>query len=193
MTDIVTPAEVSTFWFQTLTPKDWYTADDAVDDQIRAQFRATWDAAHAGGLQDWLTSADDLLAYLIVTDQFPRNMFRGDGRSFATDALALAATDIALDRGWDMAIDPPARQFFYLPLMHAEDLSLQDRAITLFSERMPKGGEDNLDHAKAHRWIIAEFGRFPYRNVALERVTTEAEQAFLDAGGYRIALENVRA
>lgn len=193
MTAIATPAEIRTFWFDTLTSRDWYVASDAVDDQIRTRFLDTWTAAHDGGLQGWLTNQDDLLAYLIVTDQFSRNMFRGDGRSFATDARALVATDIAIDRGWDLTTPEPARQFIYLPLMHAEDLALQDRSVVMFSERMPRSGADNLDHARAHRWVIAAFGRFPYRNAALGRDTTAAEQDFLDAGGYRHALEQVRA
>ena len=192
MSETVSPQTVRHYWFETLAPKDWYVANDAVDATISKRFKDTWKAAHKGGLQDWLETAEDLLAYLIVTDQFPRNMFRGDGRSFATDPQARAATEIALGRGWDLQTPEPARQFFYLPLMHAEDLALQDRSVALFSERMPEAGADNLDHAKAHRWVIAAFGRFPYRNAALNRETTEAEQAFLDNGGYRHALEQVR-
>ena len=117
----------------------------------------------------------------ILTDQFPRNMFRRDPRAFATDALALRLADAAIAAGHDMATPEPARQFFYLPFEHSESLADQDRAIALFAERMP--GE-NLRHARLHRDAIAAFGRFPWRNAALGRTSTPAEQALLDAGGY---------
>ena len=98
---------------------------------------------------------------------------------------------MAIDAGWDMQIEPPARQFFYLPLMHAEDLALQNQCIALFSNRMPDS-DSNGEHGLAHRNIIAKFGRFPYRNAALGRPTTPQEQAFLDDGGYGAAIRAVQ-
>jgi len=189
MTDLATSSAVRQFWLEELTVKDWYVAKDTVDDMIRDRFLTVWQAAHDGGCQDWLKTADDLLAYVILTDQFPRNMFRGDARSFATDAQAVQASQIALGHGWDLQIPAPQRQFIYVTLMHAEDIALQDRAVDLIASRMPEGGAGNINHAKAHRWVIAEFGRFPYRNDALGRDTTPPEQRFLDAGGYRFALQ----
>ena len=96
--------------------------------------------------------------------------------------MALAVTKRAIDRGWDLKIDEPARQFFYLPLMHSESLTDQDRCVRLIAERME--AEANLLHAKAHREVIRKFGRFPYRNEALSRRATAGEKAYLDEGGY---------
>ncbi len=87
-----------------------------------------------------------------------------------------------------MQIAEPARQFFYMPLMHSENLCNQDRAVRLIHTRMPETGHSNQDHACAHRAVIRDFGRFPYRNDALGRKTTSVEQAFLDAGGYGAAI-----
>ena len=95
---------------------------------------------------------------------------------------------MAIDRDWDLKIDEPARQFFYLPLKHAENNCDQDRAARLIHTRMPETGHQNQDHACAHRAVIRDFGRFPYRNAALGRKTPQAEQAFLDAGGYGAAI-----
>lgn len=192
MTEKVTPQTIRTYWLQTLVPKDWYVENPEVDATIRERFLGTWQAASAGGLQDWLNDADDLLAFIILCDQFPRNMFRGDGRSFATDELARAATGRAIANGWDLAIAEPARQFIYITLMHSEDLGDQDRAVEMFATRMPETGANNHDHALAHRWVIAKFGRFPYRNAALGRASTSQEDTFLAEGGYRIALQAVQ-
>ena len=192
MSDLSTPEAVLDYWFGTLTPKDWYVANDAVDATIRDRFLSTWEVASEGGCDHWITSPKGALAFLILTDQFSRNMFRGDGRSFATDALARTAAQTAIDNGWDMQVPEPERQFFYLPFMHAEDVEAQLAAISYFQTRMPEAGDDNIDHARAHHWVIAKFGRFPYRNDALGRQTTDDEQAFLDAGGYGHALAQVR-
>ncbi|MBJ3761842.1 DUF924 domain-containing protein [Maribius pontilimi] len=178
-----TPEEVLSFWLDEVGPSGWYATDDALDSKIVEQFGETWERASEGGLSLWLTYPTGTLAYLIVTDQFPRNMFRGDPRAFAMDRFALAAAKIAIARGWDLRIDPPARQFFYLPLMHSENLSDQDRCVRLFLTRMPEA-ENNLLHARAHREVIRDFGRFPHRNAVLGRATTPSERTFMDEGGY---------
>ncbi|WP_394177873.1 DUF924 family protein [Yoonia maritima] len=186
---MVTPEEVLAFWLDECTPADWYKSDPAFDALIRERFLETWEEADAGACGLWLTYPSGTLAYIILTDQFPRNMFRDEGKAFATDRVALAAAKMAIDRNWDMKIDEPARQFFYLPLMHSECLSDQDRAVRLFHSQMPLSGASNIDHACAHRTVIRDFGRFPYRNKALGRETTALEQEFLDAGGYRAAYQ----
>lgn len=193
MTSLATPAAVLDYWFKTLSPKDWYVANDAVDTTIIDRFQPTWEAARDGKCDGWNDAPGGTLAFLILTDQFPRNMFRGDGRSFATDGIAMQAAGAAIDKDWDLEIPEPDRQFFYLPFMHAEDIAAQLTGIGYFQDRMPDRGGDNLAHAKAHHWVIEKFGRFPYRNAALNRQTTAEEQAFLDAGGYRHALEQVRS
>ena len=111
-------------------------------------------------------------------------MHRDDARAFATDDLALKAAVIAIGKAWDLRVDEPERQFFYLPLMHAESLAQQERGVRLILTRMPQTGASNLVHARAHREVIRRFGRFPHRNAALGRRGTEAEAAFLAGGGY---------
>ncbi len=120
-------------------------------------------------------------------------MFRGSGRAFASDKVALAAAKQAISRDWDLRIDPPARQFFYLPLMHSEVLSDQDRCVRLMLDRMPERGGSNLLHARAHRQVIRDFGRFPYRNDALARHSTPKEQAYVAAGGYGATVREMTA
>lgn len=181
---IAAPDDILSFWLDEKTPADWYKADDALDQEIRDRFGATWEAGMQGKFGLWLTYPSGALAYIILMDQFPRNMFRGSGKAFASDKSALAAAKVAIDRQWDMRIDEPARQFFYMPLMHSENLCDQERCIRLMKERMPKNGESNLLHAKAHREVIRKFGRFPYRNEALERRYTKVEQDYVANGGY---------
>ena len=176
--------DVLGYWLDTVGEAGWYQGGEALDDDIRSRFEPAWNEALEGAFGLWLTYPSGALAYIILTDQFPRNMFRGDGRSFATDRSALAVAKSAIDRGWDLKIDEPARQFFYLPLMHSESLCDQDRCVRLLKERMPLTGASNLFHAKAHREVIRQFGRFPYRNAALRRTTTAPERDYLDAGGY---------
>ena len=176
----MTPQEINRFWLDEVGPKGWYEQSDELDQQVRARFMSAWQDARQL-TRAWADTPEGTLASLILTDQFPRNMFRGDSRSFATDPLAISIAESAIAAGHDLATPEPARQFFYMPFEHAEDLALQDRAVALFAERMP--GE-NLIHAQLHRDTIATFGRFPWRNAALGRETTPAEQALLDAGGY---------
>jgi len=193
---IVAADDVLSFWLDKKTPTDWYKADDALDQEIRDRFGETWQAAMEGKFGLWLTFPSGALAYIILTDQFSRNMFRGSGKAFASDKAALAAAKVAIDRQWDMRIDEPARQFFYMPLMHSESLCDQERCIRMLKERMPKSGDSNLLHAKAHRDVIRKFGRFPYRNDALARRYTQVEQDYVQSGGYGTTvreLQNVSA
>ena len=187
------PEDVLAFWLDECTPADWYKSDAAFDATIRDRFAEAWREAAEGALGLWLTYPSGVLAYIILTDQFPRNMFRDSGDAFATDHLARAAAKVAIDRNWDLKIDEPGRQFFYLPLMHSENLCDQDRAVRLIHSRMPETGVSNQDHACAHRSVIRDFGRFPYRNAALGRKTMASEQLFLDAGGYGAAIRAQQA
>jgi len=171
------------FWTE-IGPPGWYAGGEALDTRIRDIFLADWHEAAAGGNRSWLSCAEGILAYLILTDQFPRNMFRGDARSFATDAKARTVAMRAWQHQLDLSVAEPMRQFFYLPLMHSETTFDQDRCVCLMASRMPESGATNLLHARVHREIIRRFGRFPYRNAALGRVTTPEEQTFIDEGGY---------
>jgi uncharacterized protein (DUF924 family) len=182
LTDIqdIAPAGILAFWRDT-GPDRWYKRDDAFDTEIRDRFLALWRKAVAGELSSWEASDDGALALVIVLDQFPRNMFRDDVRSFSSDALARDAARRALARGADARIDPDLREFFYMPFMHSEHLADQIHCVELF--RKIEGAE-NLKYAEEHADIIRRFGRFPHRNRVLGRVTTPEEQAFLDDGGF---------
>lgn len=184
------PVELLDFWLGVVGPDGWYAGTDEVDAACE-EFRDLWQAALDGGLDHWIDGTVGTLAFLILTDQIPRNINRGRAEAFATDAQALAAAKRAVAEGWDMVAPEPDRQFFYMPYEHSEDMADQDMAVRLMQERMPSDPEMLL-HARAHRDIIARFGRFPTRNAALGRETTAAEQAFLDAGGYGAVVNALR-
>ncbi len=177
---VASPDDVVAFW-QAAGPKTWYRKDASFDAEILARFLATYEAAAANNLSAWENTATGALALLIVLDQFPRNMFRGSARAFAADALARAAADRAIARGFDQEIEPPLRTFFYLPFEHSENLADQERCVTL---ARATGDADTLKWAQLHADIIRRFGRFPHRNAVLGRTTTPEEQVFLDAGGF---------
>ncbi len=177
------PEEILEYWLDDIGEAGWYEASDALDVDIRSRFAAAWDGATTGAYGLWLTYPAGALAYIILTDQFPRNMFRGTPKAFASDKNARAAARIAIGRDWDLSIAEPARQFFYMPLEHAEAILDQNRAVRLFADRMPSS-KSNLLHACAHRSVIRQFGRFPFRNEVLGRETTAAEAAWLADGAY---------
>ncbi|NRB33849.1 MAG: DUF924 domain-containing protein [Rhodobacteraceae bacterium] len=187
------PEDILKFWLDDVGQDGWYKAEDALDQTIRDQFMAMWDGARDGRYSLWLTYPSGALAYIILTDQFPRNMFRDDAKAFSTDRIALAAAKAAIERGWDMRIDEPARQFFYLPLMHSENLCDQDRCVRLLIDRMPEEGASNLLHARAHREVIRNHGRFPTRNDALGRCSSKSEAAYLTEGGYGTIVQRLQA
>ena len=181
--------EILTFWQEAGT-KMWYRHDPIFDRTIRDRFGALWEQACDGACDHWAMGPKGALALIILTDQFPRNMFRDSPRAFASDRRALRVAASALNHGWDLRLDGPLRQFFYLPYMHSEMLTDQDRAVRLFKARMADG--DTLLHARAHREVIRRYGRFPYRNAALGRVSTPEEAAFLADGGYGAMVRELR-
>ncbi len=185
------PQEVLDFWFGAPGSPErgkpravWFKKTDAFDQEVRARFLAVHELAVDGKLEAWQETPHALLALIIVCDQFPRNMFRNDARAFATDARALAAAQLMVERGWDMRIAPIERQFVYLPFEHAEDLAMQRRSLELF-ERVTEDPAlaDLPAWARKHFDVIARFGRFPHRNAILGRVSTPAELEFLRLPG----------
>ena len=181
--------EIIRFWTHEVGEKNWYQSSEEIDAAIRRRYAPLWQVASGNALTDWSNEPRGALALLLLLDQFPRNMFRDDPRSFATDPLARRHADRAISADLDLKIDPPLRQFFYLPFMHSEDLADQDRAIACFRDRWLS--EDNLRHARAHRSVIERFGRFPWRNEALGRDTTPEEASYIEQGGYRRALQEL--
>jgi uncharacterized protein (DUF924 family) len=179
--DLALPEDIVAFWLGA-GPDKWFNKDSEFDADIRGRFLKTYEAAAAGQLESWESSPDGALALLILLDQFSRNMFRGDAKTFAADPQARRIADHALAHGFDLAVDPQARQFFYLPFMHSEELADQERCVGLYrvlgDAYLQKFADDHAD-------IIRRFGRFPHRNDVLGRRTTPEEQAFLDGGGFK--------
>ena len=173
-------SDVLTFW-RSAGDERWYKRDEAFDASVRERFLALWHKAAAGELSSWETTDDGALALVILLDQFPRNMFRGDPKAFSSDAQALEVAHRALARGADKRIEAPLLQFLYLPFMHSEDLADQSRCVDLFRTT---ADTENLRYAEEHADIVRRFGRFPHRNRVLGRTTTPEEQAFLDGGGF---------
>ena len=182
MTDAreIAPEEILAFWREA-GPERWYKRDAAFDTVIRSRFLPLWQKAAAGGLSSWETSDDGVLALVIVLDQFPRNMFRDDIRTYSSDALAREIAGRAIERGADMRVEDALLEFLYMPFMHSELLSDQLRCVELFRIT---GNPENLRYSEDHADIIRRFGRFPHRNRILGRMTTSEEQAFLDQGGF---------
>jgi uncharacterized protein (DUF924 family) len=178
--DRVSPADIIAFWREAGKER-WWKKDDAFDAMIRGRFLGLWQEARAGGLQDWRASDDGLLALAIVLDQFPRNMFRGDARTYATDPLARDVASQAIAAGTDRRVDQTLRQFLYMPFMHSEALVDQERCIALFGAA---GEPESARFAEGHAAIVRRFGRFPHRNKMLGRTTIDEEQTFLDEGGF---------
>jgi uncharacterized protein (DUF924 family) len=174
------PEDILAFWREA-GPERWYKRDAAFDAAIRSRFLPLWQKAAAGELSSWEASDDGALALVIVLDQFPRNMFRGDIRTYSSDALARQVASRAIARGADLRVDGSLLEFLYLPFMHSEHLSDQQRCIELFRKA---GNAENLRYAEDHADIIRRFGRFPHRNRIVGRTSTSEEQAFLDQGGF---------
>jgi uncharacterized protein (DUF924 family) len=184
------PRAVLSFWFDTEAAaklrvrKEWFQKNDAFDKALRDQFLALYESAARGDLAHWQNEPRDCLALILIVDQFPRNMFRGQARAFATDLMALAATRRLTESGQDLELHALERQFVYLPLEHSESLADQNECL----ERMTalKSFEETASlhvWAEQHRAIIERFGRFPHRNAALGRESTAQEIEFLKSPG----------
>ncbi len=178
--------EVLDFWFgapdsrERCRPrKSWFQKSEPFDAEVRRRFLATWERAARGGLGRWQATPLASLALVVMLDQFPRNMFRGTARAFASDSLALAAGRETIAREFDRLLSPVERAFVYLPFAHAEDLAAQRRSLALFQGLDP----EHVEAARRHYEIIARFGRFPHRNAALRRESTAEEIEFLRQPG----------
>jgi uncharacterized protein (DUF924 family) len=171
--------EVIAFW-RAAGPERWFERDDAFDESCRQRFLLTHEAGARGDLNEWELSAEGALALCLLLDQFPRNMFRGTRRAYQADPVALMVADRAIERGYDKAVEPDFRRFFYLPFAHSEDRGDQERSVTLAET---SGDPDVIKWARHHRDIVARFGRFPHRNAILGRASTEEEKAFLAQDG----------
>jgi uncharacterized protein (DUF924 family) len=166
------------FWFDE-HPRDWFVKNPAFDAEIRKRFLALHERAAAGRLEHWAQDPRGCLALVILLDQFPRNMFRGEARAFATDAQARVAARAILERAWDRTMTQSEQLFAYLPFEHSEALEDQDLSVGLMNDF----DEEQRRYAERHRDIIRRFGRFPHRNSSLGRENTAAEIEFLKQPG----------
>lgn len=173
-------ADVVKFWAEA-GAENWFTKDEGFDREFSSRFMAAHYAAARRELDGWMDSPPGALALLILLDQYPRNAFRNTGHMFATDSLALHFTRQAVTKDYHLKVDPPLRPFILMPLMHSESLEDQEWLLELLD---PTTQQNTYEYAVLHRDIIRDFGRFPHRNASLGRTTTQAEQAFLDGGGF---------
>ena len=174
--------DVLEFWLAPANRALWFTTDAAFDAEIRRRFEAVHERAAAGRCAAWQGTPEGSLALLLCLDQFPRNMYRGTPRAFATDEKARAVADWAVDRGFDLHFkNEQERLFFYLPFEHSEDLDDQHRAVELV--RRNCSDPEFLRYAILHRDVIAKFGRFPHRNAILGRPSTPDEEEYLKQPG----------
>ena len=177
------PAEADAvlhFWFEELTPEDWFRKNPSVDRRIAERFGSTLAAAAQCKLFHWRGSARGRLAEVLVLDQFSRNIHRDTPAAFANDTLALALAQEAVAHGCDLELPVPQRVFLYLPWMHSESALLHEQALQLFAT---PGMEKNLEFERRHKAIIDRFGRYPHRNAALGRTSTPEEIEFLGQPG----------
>lgn len=196
---VATADDVLAFWFGTLDAdgladramsQRWWKKDAGFDQQIRERFSGTYNAVAAGLCEAWLASPSGRLAYIIVLDQLSRNMFRDDAKMYQADASAQRVAMEGIENGDHEKLAWAERAFFYMPLMHAEDLDSQDTCLALFErlvEQAPPNVasrmEGNIKACHAHRAIIERFGRFPHRNRILSRTSTPQEEVFLTQPG----------
>jgi uncharacterized protein (DUF924 family) len=181
--------EILSFWFA--EPQDdkayyeerhslWFTADPQFDQEIRDRFTSDYQLAAQRKLMNWQELPRSGLALVILLDQFPRNMFRGDPRAFATDPLAREVATVLVERVTDRQLLPVERMFVYLPFMHSENLTHQRQSVALFQQLAQECPYlDSRSYATRHKESIERFGRFPHRNVILGRLSTLEEIEFL--------------
>ena len=177
--------DVLTFWFgprdePRVSRKEWFIKNPAFDGEIKERFEGPMKDAAQGALGELMQSAEGSLTLAILLDQFPRNVYRGDAKAFATDAKARVIAKQAIDQHFDKDLDPIERAFLYLPIEHSEAMIDQDRSVELFTAL---GLGSMTDYAHQHRDVIKKFGRFPGRNKALGRESTPEEEAHLATSG----------
>jgi len=170
------PQRMVKFWFSDAVRPLWFKSTPSFDKQLREQFESLWQQAAQGQLDSWAENAEGALALVILLDQIPLNIFRGEARSFSTESKARDIAGYAIDKRWDVTLPDEQKAFLYMPFMHSESLADQDRSVALYEA---SGLNDNLKFAKHHRELIHRFGRFPHRNAILGRESTEAERAYL--------------
>jgi len=191
--------EILNFWFgDSLDSLDaiaarkvsWFVQSDAFDRTIATRFGSLPERALRGEFDGWSREPRPALALVLVLDQLPRNLYRGNARSFEFDSKACEIALLAIEADFDQKLHPLEASFLYLPLEHSEDLLLQDRSVELFESLVSRAPVDLRPmfeqfsvYAIRHREVIRRFGRFPHRNAVLRRRSTREELAYLESGG----------
>jgi uncharacterized protein (DUF924 family) len=174
------PNEILKFWFEESTPQDWFTKSDSFDSKIKIRFGDSVQHAIDGDLNAWANQDESALALVLLLDQFTRNIFRNSPKSFVGDNKALETCIVTLGRGYLQRNSENHRYFMLMPMMHSENIAIQDASLPLFKQFAP---EKAYGYAVKHRDIIAEYGRFPHRNEVLGRKSTSQEIEFLKEPG----------
>jgi len=168
--------EILKFWFEEITPSQWWTKSDDFDQMIRDRFFHIHSMAVRCELFEWRENARGRLAEIIVLDQFSRNMFRGSPLAFSNDPMTLVLSQEAISLGADKLLEPAERSFIYLPFMHSESTTIHQVAEDLYRQH---GIQSTLEWEIKHKKIIERFGHYPHRNEILGRQSTEEELGFL--------------
>lgn len=193
------PEEILSYWFG--QPEEtaaylksrgqlWFGGGEALDREIEARFKPAVEAAGRGDLEAWRADPEYCLALIILLDQFALNIFRDQSRGYELSESAIPVAKAALDAGFHRGLHPVKKSFFYLPLEHAEDMGLQEKCVSLFRELenecqgtfWANWASSGREWADRHLDVVKKFGRFPHRNKALGRVSTQEEIAFLEKG-----------
>ncbi|MBL7004410.1 MAG: DUF924 domain-containing protein [Gammaproteobacteria bacterium] len=180
MNDVLIVSILS-FWFSDATEPLWFNSTPEFDSQLQQQYEQVWEQAASGDLDDWKNSADGALALVIILDQFPLNMFRNQAKGYSTEAKAREIAQYAIKNNLTENMSKSQKAFLYLPFMHSEDINDQQRAIDLYDQA---GLEGNARYARHHYGVIERFGRFPHRNEALGRVSTQEELDYLKTANW---------
>ncbi len=176
MTVSESPQSIVEFWFSDKVRPLWFQSTAEFDDEVRRRFDPLWQQAAAGKLDSWAGTSQGALALVIILDQLPLNMYRGDPLCFSTETKSRAIAKLAIEQNLDTELSGEQKAFLYMPFMHSESMQDQDKSVSLYEAA---GLAENLKFARHHRDIIRRFGRFPHRNIILGRQSTEAELAYL--------------
>lgn len=174
--------DILDFWFVETQPQQWFQVNEEFDQLIKDRFGGAYDKAVAGSYDDWQNNADGALALCILLDQFPRNMFRGTPKAFATDKKALIVSKYAVSKGFDQVLSVEKKRFLYLPFEHSENMNDQRTCVELF-EKIKEDAPMGYTYALRHFEVIDKYGRFPHRNEILSRISTPEEEEYLAQEG----------
>lgn len=170
--------QIIDYWYSERIKKHWFSSTPELDNEIKNRYEKIWEKALVGELDEWQKTPEGCLALIIVLDQFPLNMYRGEAKSFQTESKAIEVALLAINNDFNKQLDIDKLLFLYMPFMHSENLEQQDLSVQLYSE---SNLTDNVKFAKHHREIIKRFGRFPHRNKILERKSTLEEDVYLSS------------